>query len=203
MLKNSITKILEENGIIIFPTDTVYGMGVLPKKEALKKVYEIKKRDVNKKIVALVSSKEMAKSIIQKDFIAYKLIDKFFPGAFTLISKGKEEFLNKIGYSEDIGVRMPNNKIALKIIEEAGGILMTTSVNLSGEKAAISIYDIDENIANKVDLIIENENEKISKKASSIFKILDGNISLIREGDISLEEVLKYKEEINFERENS
>lgn len=196
MSNKDIKKILADDGIIIFPTDTVYGMGVLPKKEAIKKIYDIKERDENKKIIALVSSKEIAKSLFEYNSLTYKLIDEFFPGEITIISKGKKEFLDILGYIEDIGIRMPNSNSALELIASVGGIIMTTSVNKSGKSPALVIDDIEKEILDKVDVVIESK-EKMTNKPSSIFKIENDNIVLIREGDISLSELLKFKEEIN------
>ena len=101
--------------IILFPTDTVYGIGALPIKSEIQKLYDIKKREKSKKIIALVSSKEKVFEIFEDNEFLRFLVDKLFPGEVTLISKAKKEFLDKTGYIGDIGVRMPGNKIAQEV----------------------------------------------------------------------------------------
>lgn len=185
---------INETDVILFPTDTVYGIGVKPNKEALNKLYEIKKRDRNKKIVALVSSKEKAYEILEENILVYNIIDKCFPGELTIISKANVDFLEKLGYSDDIGVRMPSNNIALKIIEDAGGILMTSSANLSGENAAIRFEDVSSQIINNVDIVIKNDNG-LSGTSSSIYKIIENEIFEVRKGNFKIDNIEKIKEE--------
>ncbi|QXW65224.1 threonylcarbamoyl-AMP synthase [Streptobacillus moniliformis] len=181
------------SNVILFPTDTVYGLGSLPNKKALDKIFDIKKRDRNKKIIALVSKKETINKIIETNDLIDKIIDKFFPGPITLIAKSTPFIKELLGY-EDIGVRIPNNKMALEIIEKFGGILMTTSANISGKEAPKKYSEIDEEILKLVDhKYIDDSN--LSGISSSIFKIDGENITLLREGNISLIELIKLKEE--------
>ncbi|WP_231101826.1 L-threonylcarbamoyladenylate synthase [Streptobacillus moniliformis] len=181
------------SNVILFPTDTVYGLGSLPNKKALDKIFDIKKRDRNKKIIALVSKKETINKIVETNDLIDKIIDKFFPGPITLIAKSTPFIKELLGY-KDIGVRIPNNKMALEIIEKFGGILMTTSANISGKEAPKKYSEIDEEILKLVDhKYIDDSN--LSGISSSIFKIDGENITLLREGNISLIELIKLKEE--------
>lgn len=190
---DNLKKIIINNGIILFPTDTVYGLGVLPNDEALKKLYNLKKRDENKKVVALVSSKEKAKFLLEKNVLAEKIIDKFFPGEITIIAKRNKENFKNIDY-EYLGVRMPNSKLAIELIDSVGGILMTSSANISGQSAVYKFEDISKEILENVDIVFKEE-ENLSGRASSIFKIENDEISILRKGNISFEEVKKLKEE--------
>ena len=126
--------------------------------------------------------------------MVYNIIDKCFPGELTIISKANVDFLEKLGYSDDIGVRMPSNDIALKIIEDAGGILMTSSANLSGENAAIRFEDISSQIINNVDIVIKNDNG-LSGTSSSIYKIIENEIFEVRKGNFKIDNIEKIKEE--------
>lgn len=180
--------------IILFPTDTVYGIGALPIKNEIQKLYDIKKRDKNKKIIALVSSKEKVFEIFEDNEFLRFLVDKLFPGEVTLISKAKKEFLDKTGYIGDIGVRMPGNKIAQEIIDSQGGILMTTSANLSGKPTPKTFSEIEKEILENVDECIKND-EDLSGQSSSIFKVLNDNIFEIREGNVKFEYLLSLKED--------
>lgn len=186
---------IKNTEVILFPTDTVYGIGVRPNKKGLERLYKIKKRDKNKKIVALVSNKEKAKEILEENILVYALIDEFFPGELTIISKAKKDFLNLLGYSDDIGVRLPNNKKALDIIEKFGGILMTSSANISGNNPSVRFSEIPLEIIEQVDLSIIDD-EGLSGLSSTIVKIIDDDISLIRTGNFEIEKIYKFKEDI-------
>lgn len=180
--------------IILFPTDTVYGIGALPIKSEIQKLYDIKKREKSKKIIALVSSKEKVFEIFEDNQFLRFLVDKLFPGEVTLISKAKKEFLDKTGYLEDIGVRMPGNKIAQELIASQGGILMTTSANLSGKPTPKTFSEIEKEILENVDEYIKYD-EDLSGQSSSIFKVLNDEIFEIREGNVKFEYLLSLKED--------
>ena len=110
-----------------------------------------------------------------------------------MISKAKKEFLDKTGYLEDIGVRMPGNKIAQELIASQGGILMTTSANLSGRPTPKVFSDIEKEILENVDEYIKCD-EDLSGQSSSIFKVLNDEIFEIREGNVKFEYLLSLKE---------
>ncbi|WP_156299731.1 L-threonylcarbamoyladenylate synthase [Streptobacillus canis] len=185
------------NTVILFPTDTVYGLGCLPQKEALDRIFKIKNRDKNKKIIALVSKKETINKIIETNQLIDKITDRFFPGPITVIAKSTPFIKELLGY-EDIGIRMPNNELALEIIEKYGGILMTTSANISGKDAPKLSSEIDEEILKAADhTYIDDSN--LSGISSSIFKINGEDITILRKGTIPLIELVKLKEE-QFER---
>ena len=138
--------------VIIFPTDTVYGIGTkIFDIDGINKIYEIKKRPKDKPLACLCASIDQIKSIAILNEDAEKLINAFLPGPLTLILKSKEEVKNKIGY-ETIGVRIPNYKLALDILNENGPML-TTSVNDSGANP-INEYD---------DIIIKYKNDNKQK----------------------------------------
>lgn len=122
-----------------------------------------------------------------------KIIKKFFPGEITIIAKATKYIQEKLDY-EYIGVRMPNNKVALDLISKSGGILMTTSANLSGEKSCYKFKEISKEILEKVDGYIDDDSS-LSGQASSIFKIEDEDILILREGKISIDQLNDLKEE--------
>lgn len=195
---NEIEKIVEilKNGRVgIFPTDTVYGIGSLPLKKSVEKIYEIKKRDYSKKIIALISSKNKLINLIDKNENIEKIvdvIDKFWPGELSIIFKANKNFTKNFDDElETIGVRIPKNEITLEIIEKCGGILLTTSANLSGEEAVTEIEKINKSVLEKVDFILEEKNIKLSGKPSTIIKFENGKVELLREGNILIEEIEK------------
>lgn len=200
-INSEIIKKIKNGGVVVFPTDTVYGIGAIPEKESLNKIYKIKHRDFSKKIIALISNNDVLKSIIderEEDLSKIqKILQFYWPGELTVIFKANKEFINKFDETmETIGVRIPKSKIALELIEKVGGILLTSSANLSGGKTVINMEDIDTAIINEVDIIIESE-ENLTGIPSTIIKYEEGKISLLREGNIKFENILKLIDEKN------
>ena len=175
--------------VIIFPTDTVYGIGTqIFDTEGIKRIYEIKNRPLDKPLACLCSNIKQIEDIAIIDDNARKLIDKFLPGALTLILESKDIVKEKIGY-KTIGVRIPNSKIALSILEENGPML-TTSVNDSGEAPMNHYSEIVEKYGKLVDKIYDNDS-KILEIPSTVVMIIDGDIKILREGYIKKEEIGK------------
>ena len=176
------------NKLVIFPTDTVYGIGCsIYDINNIDRIYEIKKRDKSKPLACLCYDLDQIKSIAYVDELAEKLINKYLPGGLTLVLKSKEEVINKIGY-ETIGVRIPDCDIALKILKEFGPML-TTSVNDSGEKPINEYEEIVSKYSDLVDQIYPPYDNS-SNVSSTVVKIIDGKIEVLREGNIKLEDIL-------------
>ena len=156
---NDIVEILKKGGVAIFPTDTVYGIGALPNKESLRRLYKIKKRDFSKKIIALIDNPDKLKVLTSEteeniDRIK-KVIEEYWPGELTIIFKANEMFTKKFDDGlKTVGIRIPQNKTAIEIIKNTGGIVLTTSANISGEKSVTDIKDISEVLLEEVDGII-------------------------------------------------
>lgn len=200
-INSEIIKKIKNGGVVVFPTDTVYGIGAIPEKESLNKIYKIKHRDFSKKIIALISNNDVLKSIIderEEDLSKIqKILQFYWPGELTVIFKANKEFINKFDETmETIGVRIPKSKIALELIEKVGGVLLTSSANLSGGKTVINMEDIDTAIINEVGIIIESE-ENLTGIPSTIIKYENGEFSLLREGNIKFENILKLIDEKN------
>ncbi len=191
-IRKAIKK-LNEKGVVIFPTDTVYGIGALPYKEPVRRIYEIKKRDFSKKIIALVDNHDRIRTLIDEkqeniEKIT-KILEKYWPGELTVIFKANKDFVKHFDKEmETIGIRIPKNETALEIIRNVGGTVLTTSANISGEKGAVKIEDINKEILQKVDAVVKDE-KKMTGVASTIVKYENGDFSLLREGNVSLEEI--------------
>ncbi|WP_311678326.1 L-threonylcarbamoyladenylate synthase [Sneathia vaginalis] len=185
-------KLLLEGRCIIVPTDTVYGLGAIPTKKAIEQLYLLKKRDKNKKILALVSDYNDFFKLT--DDIDLNLIKHFLPGALSIVCKTKKEFVDLLGPT--VGIRIPNNDLTRDIIRRVGGILMTTSANISGEPPVTNISNISDELLKNVPLIITTD-KNLSGIPSTIVSYLDGKYSLIRQGQINFEEILKIGGETN------
>ncbi|MCR5483463.1 MAG: threonylcarbamoyl-AMP synthase, partial [Bacilli bacterium] len=148
--------------VIIFPTDTVYGIGTpIFDTEGINKIYEIKKRPKEKPLACLCKDIKQIDDIAILTDDAIKLINEFLPGPLTIILNSKDEVIKKIGY-KTIAVRIPNDNLALKILEDNGPML-TTSVNESGCVPENEYDEIYKKYNNLVDYIY-----KTDKKSSNV-----------------------------------
>lgn len=184
---------LKKGELIIYPTDTVYGVGGVLKEDTLKKIYEAKTRSFSSPLIALVNSLDKVGEIAiisdeHREKIN-KLIERFWPGGLTIILKKRENVpAIMVSNGETVGVRMPNHKLALDIIESAGGILATTSANISGEATPSSFVEISPIFKERVDIVIDGGKCPIGT-ASTIIDMSKSKISILREGSISKEEI--------------
>lgn len=184
-------KVIRNGGIVIFPTETVYGIGTNGFDEkSIKKIYELKRRDSNKPISLLVSNMEMVE-MVAKDIsdLEYKLMRKFWPGPFTIILKKKSIVPDVLTSNGDtVGVRMPSGEIAKKLIEYAEVPIAAPSANISGKPSGIDINDIMKDFEGKVDCIIDNGISELGV-ASTIVKVVDNIPYVLREGIITKEQI--------------
>lgn len=183
--------IIKNGGIVIFPTETVYGIGTNALNEdAVKRLYEIKQRPLNKPISLLVNSIDMIEQIA-KDItdLEYALIREFFPGPLTLILKKKDIVPDIVTANSDtVGVRMPKNEIALKLIEYAGIPIATPSANISGKPSGTNMKNIIKDFNGKVDYLIDSGTSQIGL-ASTIVQIIDNVPHILRQGSISEKQI--------------
>ena len=189
-------KVIKMGGIVIAPTDTVYGIiSDALNEKAVEKIYEIKKRKKSNPCSILVSNKDMLKKVVKKvSFEEEKIINKFFPGAITLIFEKNEQIPDIVTSGLDtVGIRMPNDKFLLKVIELLGAPIVATSLNLAGEESKTNLDNISKEILNNVDYVIDNGNTKIGV-ASTVAKIVGKKVEILREGTITkkmIQEVLE------------
>lgn len=187
---------LKKGKLIVYPTDTVYGIGgIITNEETIKNIYKAKDRSFSSPLIALVSDIQKIEKIAiikeeNRDRIE-KLIKKFWPGGLTIILESKEIVPPiMISNGKTVGVRMPDHEIALKIIESAGGILPTTSANISGEATPRSYDELDKKFTDRVDIVIDGGKCPIGT-ASTIIDLSSSDIKILREGAISKEDIEK------------
>jgi len=186
---DSAVNIIKNGGVVVYPTDTLYGLGSNAlDKRAVKRVFEIKGRKFNKPVSIAFSSFEQAKKYVKFNYTALKLAKKFLPGPLTLILPLKKKLPKNLTQGKnEIGIRIPDNKIALELIKKSGVPITATSANLSGGRDPATAKEAIKQIGNKVDLILDAGRCKYNK-GSTIVKIVDG-IEIIREGVIPKEKI--------------
>ena len=187
-----IAKDIKEGKVAVFPTETVYGIGTNGLNEkAIEKLFRIKNRSKQKPISLLVSNMNMIEGVTKNiNEIEYKLIKKFMPGPLTIILEKNENVPDILtAGSKFVGIRIPYNEIAIKLIEYSGVPIATTSANVSGEEANIKLQDIMFEFEDKADYYIDGGISKIGK-ASTVVKVEDNEIKILREGSISKEQLV-------------
>ncbi len=177
--------------IVVFPTETVYGIGANAFDEkAVKRLYDIKQRNLSQPTSVLVSNMEMINSISEDiTDVEYKIMEKFFPGPLTIILKKKNVVPNIVTANQaTIGVRMPNSEIARKLVEYANVPIATPSANISGKPSGTQLEVILEEFKDKVDYFIDGGASKLGV-SSTIVKVVGGTPQILRQGSITKEQI--------------
>lgn len=184
------SQIINQGGIAVFPTDTVYGIGCNPyNKYAVEKIYDIKSRDVSKPFPVLVYSKEIAKNIALFDVFTKRIVERFWPGPLTVILKLTDGNLKKsLNLTDKIALRVPNHKCTLELLKKCN-LLIGTSANISGHSSFTNPDECFNNIQ-KYDIFVDGGIIS-SKSESTIIEIENEEIKIIREGSLSCEEILE------------
>ncbi len=181
-----IVNVLKNNGVVLLPTDTIYGlMCDATNIEAVDKIYRMKNRDYSKPMLILVSNIDMLNKYCKVENDTEKmLIDKYFPGEMTIILKRKEDIPLLVTSGKDtIGVRIPNNKELLSIISKLDRPLVSTSANISNSINITSIDLLDERIKKEADYIYDGG--VVNNNASTVVKVDDNKVVILREGNLS------------------
>ena len=195
---NEVVEILKCGGIAVLPTDTVYGIVC----DALcissvKKVYELKSRPYSKPMVILVSNIDMLKkysSNISK--LESSLIKTYMPGELTIILN-KSDLIPDIVTSntKEVAIRIPNNEKLLEIINKLDRPIVATSANISSHEVITNVSLLEDSIKNNVDYIYDGG--YVNKSSSTIVKVNDNKISILREGSLIADIRVKFKNYLN------
>lgn len=184
---------LQSGGVILYPTDTLYGLGAdALSDEAVAKIYTIKGRDEGKPIHAIVRDLEMAERYAFVDGIARILAKRFLPGPLTLILKKKTGIETGIAKGIDtFGIRIPDNTFCMALVDSFGGPITTTSANRAGMQPCESVEEILEQLGeNAQQIACVVDGGTLPKRAPSTVVDCSGERPIIlREGAISTAEI--------------
>lgn len=182
---NKAVKVLENGGLILYPTDTIWGIGCdATNTEAVKKIYSLKEREDTKSMLILIDTEIRLQQYV-KDVpeIAWELLEAsdkpltiIYPGARNLAE-------NLVAEDGSIGIRIPNHDLCLRLIAKFRKPLVSTSANLSNETSPRTFHEISEEIKSKVDYIVSHQQENtMPGRASSIIKLkMNGEFSILRD----------------------
>ena len=186
-------KILQKGGLIAFPTETVFGFGVVFDDEnAYKRLIQVKKRPPDQPFTLMCADKMDLDEYADIDERARKLINAFMPGQFTIIVKAKECLPKWVVSKEgNVGIRIPDYPIIQNLIRAVGKPLLVPSANRHGEPPLTTSDEVYQVFKDEVDAVVEGES--ISNIPSTIV-LIDREIKIIREGYITKEDILKVLE---------
>lgn len=184
-------QIVKDGGIIAFPTETVYGLGCDPINiNAVQRLIRIKGKR-KKPFSVLVSSLKDANKIAYISKVGKKLATKFWPGPLTMVMSKKSTLADVVTFGLDsVGLRVPNNQVALRLIELSGGFLIGSSANLSGEKHPRSVQEMSEELMQGIDLVLDG-GPAIEGTPSTVIDLTSSEPKILRKGPISLEQILE------------
>lgn len=185
---NEICDVIQKGGIVAFPTETVYGVGIhFNDEEALDRLMEAKNRDYSKAITLMVADK---KDISQYAYIspqAQKMIDQFMPGMITLIFKKKESVRDSMTNGKStIGIRIPDSEFVLSLLKKVGPMLVT-SANLSQHSNTTSTQEVLNQLDGRIDLVVDGKTS--DNIASTVVDVSQDEIKILRAGKITKEQI--------------
>jgi L-threonylcarbamoyladenylate synthase len=183
-------KIIQEGGIVIFPTDTAFGMGCrIDNENAVRRLFTLRKRPETQATPVLVSSFEMAQEYLEfiPEEVKGKLIGTYWPGALTIVLPSRIEKIPSLvrGGKDTLGVRMPNHPTALELIKGAGVPLLGPSANFHGEQTPYNLADLDGELIKLVDYIVPGECSV--KQASTVIDCTVEPWKILRQGAVRIE----------------
>jgi L-threonylcarbamoyladenylate synthase len=183
-------RLLKQGGLIAFPTETYYGLGVDPfNKEALQRLFKVKRRCVDKAVLVLVADQSQVKRFADSFPVDFnKLMAAFWPGPLTLVFPARSNVPELLtGGTGTVGIRQSPNSIAIKLVQEFAGPITATSANRSGATPATTAAEVDENFGSEVDLIIDGGATPGGQGSTLVG--FDQKISCIRAGKIPFETI--------------
>lgn len=184
---------LRSGGVIVYPTETLYGIGALLSNEAgIKRIFEIKGRPSGKPFPILVGDMNMLEETVELNEAARKLAGKFLPGALTMILRGKTRLPNEVTSGGDkVAVRISGHSFVIKLFEIIEEPLISTSANVSGGENLTDFEDIRRVFEGEVELIV-NSGKISASKGSTIVDMTEYPPRIIREGDLKKEVITEF-----------
>lgn len=175
-------EVLKEGGIIVYPTDTVYGMGCdLFNKQAIEKIYEIKRRNKKEPLSFICADlKDISNYALVSNY-AYKTMRRLLPGAYTFVLEASR-LVPKILLTKrrTVGIRVPDNKICLSLVTELGHPLINTSAKLEADEVLSDPFEIERKFKHSVSLVIDGG--ILASDQSSVISLIDDEPQVLRAG---------------------
>lgn len=181
--------ILKNNGLVAFPTETVYGLGANAlNEECVKKIYLAKGRPSDNPLIVHISEiEEVYKLALNIPKQAINLMEKFWPGALTIVLKKADTIPNATaGGLDTVAIRLPNNNIARALIKECGFPIAAPSANISGKPSPTTASHVFNDLNGKIDMVLDGGNCEFGLE-STVIEVLENKVTILRPGNITKE----------------
>lgn len=179
-----------EGRLVVYPTETVYGIAAdVFNQRAVKDLYFAKNRPFDMPLSVAVADKDMVENVAVMTSKVEKLIDAFLPGPLTIITKKDSSIPDIVtSMSKKVGIRIPDNKVAIELIKAVGGPIIATSANLHSHPDAVSVDAAVKDFGDKVSTYLDAGPCTLGKP-STIVWIMDDEVEIIREGSITIQQI--------------
>ncbi len=181
-LVKQVVECLKQGGVVAYPTDTIYGLGCdIFNKKGVKKIYQIKQRDPRKPFSFICADLSDVSNYAQVSNFAFKIMKRYLPGPYTFVLEASRVVPALLTTRQKtVGIRIPDNAIALSIVRELGHPIVTTSVNVTGADSHCDPAVIDEQVGKQLDLVIDGGN--LLGEESTVISLIDDKIEILRQG---------------------
>ena len=179
-----IIQTLKSGGTILYPTDTIWGIGCdATNIDAIEKIFEIKKREKTKSMIILVESEKRLQDLVDVPEMAWEIMDLSEKPVTIIYDHPRNLPKELLAEDGSVGIRLVKNDFLKKLISKLNKPLVSTSANFSGEKSPMKFSDISQEIVDSVDFVVEENQDKVSEySGSSIIRVWsDGRVKVIRE----------------------
>ena len=179
------SKEVRHGGLVVYPTDTVYGLGCDPLNHAaVRRLFDAKQRD-RKPIPVLCSSAEKAAGMVKLSGRALELASRYWPGALTIVAPLSRAVPPQLNQGRpSLGVRVPNHPGCLQLISSCGGWLTGTSANLSGRPPARSAAEALDQLGGAVDVVLDGG--RVAGTASTVVEVVGNEVAILRTGPVGV-----------------
>jgi tRNA threonylcarbamoyl adenosine modification protein (Sua5/YciO/YrdC/YwlC family) len=181
-LISKVVDILEKGGVIAYPTDTTYGIGCsIMSKRGIERIYAIKQREKKKPFSFICSDLSDISRYAKVSNYQYKVMKRLLPGAYTFVLNASNLVPNLlVTKQKTVGIRIPDNKICLAIVQTLGHPIITTSANRSGEEPIGDPVAVDHELGKQLDIIVDGGS--LSAAVSSVVSLIDDIPVVLRKG---------------------
>jgi L-threonylcarbamoyladenylate synthase len=185
------SKIVKNGGLVVYPTDTVYGLGCDPfNVRAVERVFKVKGERKEKPLPILASDIKFIEKIAHINEKARKIAEKYWPGPLTLVVPKKPVLPSIVTCGlASVGVRIPNHTVAIQLISLCNGLLVGTSANKTGEKSPRNAQEATKQLGEHVDMVLDDGPTPLGQE-SSIVDLTSKEPKMLREGPINLADIL-------------
>ncbi len=179
---NRIVETLRQGGVIVYPTDTIYGIGCdIFNAKGIKRIYQVKQRDARKPFSFICADISDVASYCQVSNFAYKILKRHLPGPYTFVLEATRQVPGLLTTRQKtVGIRIPDNRIALAIVRELGHPLVTTSVNETGDDPVNDPEEIERRFGKTIDMVVDGG--ILMGDSSTVISLVNDRVEVLRQG---------------------